>query len=205
LARVPKTQADKDIIRHTDKIAIKNFFMISPPFLFYQQPPIKAIYSLEYYDMYSFDEIVKVDPEIASSITSEIQRQKSNIELIASENLVSKAVMAAMGSPHTNKYAEGYPGKRYYGGCEYVDIAETLAIQRAKELFGCEYVNVQPHSGVQANMATFFAVLKPGDTISTMSWPSGGHRDHVSTSSFRQNYRSCLTGLGRGRRIDMTK
>ena len=105
--------------------------------------------------MYSFEEIANADPQIASAISMEIQRQKDNIELIASENLVSRAVMAAMGSPLTNKYAEGYPGKRYYGGCEYVDIAENLAIQRAKEVFGCEYVNVQPHSGVQANMATF--------------------------------------------------
>jgi glycine hydroxymethyltransferase len=153
--------------------------------------------------MYSFDEIVKVDPEIASSITSEIQRQKSNIELIASENLVSKAVMAAMGSPHTNKYAEGYPGKRYYGGCEYVDIAETLAIQRAKELFGCEYVNVQPHSGVQANMATFFAVLKPGDTIVGMSLASGGHLSHGSPVNLSGKYYQVASyGLGADGRID---
>ena len=105
--------------------------------------------------MYSFDEIANFDPEIAQAMTDEINRQDHNIELIASENIVSKAVMAAMGSPLTNKYAEGYPGKRYYGGCEYVDVVEDLARERAKKLFGCEYVNVQPHSGAQANMAVF--------------------------------------------------
>ena len=109
--------------------------------------------------MYSFDEIANFDPEIAQAMTDEINRQDHNIELIASENIVSKAVMAAMGSPLTNKYAEGYPGKRYYGGCEYVDVVEDLARERAKKLFGCEYVNVQPHSGAQANMAVQFAVL----------------------------------------------
>ena len=110
--------------------------------------------------MYSFEEIQAVDPEIAKCITDEVERQNSHIELIASENWVSKAVMAAMGSPLTNKYAEGYPGKRYYGGCECVDEVERLAIERAKELFGCEYVNVQPHSGAQANMAVFFAMRR---------------------------------------------
>lgn len=154
-------------------------------------------------NMYSFDEIVKADPEIAASISSEIQRQKTNIELIASENLVSKAVMAAMGSPHTNKYAEGYPGKRYYGGCEYVDIAENLAVNRAKELFGCEYVNVQPHSGVQANMATFFAVLKPGDTIVGMSLASGGHLSHGSPVNLSGKYYQVASyGLGADGKID---
>ncbi|MBP5462897.1 MAG: serine hydroxymethyltransferase, partial [Lachnospiraceae bacterium] len=107
--------------------------------------------------MYSFDDVKTVDPELAESIELELGRQRENIELIASENLVSKAVMAAMGSVLTNKYAEGYPGKRYYGGCQCVDIAENLAIERAKKLFGCEYVNVQPHSGAQANMAVQFA------------------------------------------------
>lgn len=106
--------------------------------------------------MYSFDEISNFDSEVAKAMTDEINRQDANIELIASENIVSKAVMAAMGSPLTNKYAEGYPGKRYYGGCEYVDVVEDLARERAKELFGCEYANVQPHSGAQANMAVFF-------------------------------------------------
>ena len=130
--------------------------------------------------MYSFDEILKVDPEIAGVIQEEQKRQDSHIELIASENWVSKAVMAAMGSPLTNKYAEGYPGKRYYGGCECVDQAENLAIERAKELFGCDYVNVQPHSGAQANMAVQFAVLDPGDTIMGMNLNHGGHLTHGS-------------------------
>ena len=109
--------------------------------------------------MYSLDEVRSVDPEIAEAIVKEQERQNSHIELIASENWVSKAVMAAMGSPLTNKYAEGYPGKRYYGGCDCVDIVEDLARERAKKLFGCDYANVQPHSGAQANMAVFFAML----------------------------------------------
>lgn len=130
--------------------------------------------------MYDINEIRVLDPETASAIEQEIQRQRSNIELIASENFVSKAVMAAMGSPLTNKYAEGYPGKRYYGGCEKVDIAENLAIARAKELFGAEHINVQPHSGAQANTAVFFAVLDPGDTILGMNLAHGGHLTHGS-------------------------
>ena len=130
--------------------------------------------------MYSFDEIANFDPEIAQAMTDEINRQDHNIELIASENIVSKAVMAAMGSVLTNKYAEGYPGKRYYGGCEKVDIVEELARKRACELFGAEHANVQPHSGAQANMAVFFAVLKPGDTVMGMSLAHGGHLTHGS-------------------------
>lgn len=130
--------------------------------------------------MYSFDEINNYDPEIASAIMQEKGRQNDHIELIASENFVSKAVMAAMGSPCTNKYAEGYPGKRYYGGCEYVDIVETLAIERAKKLFNCTYANVQPHSGAQANMAVFFALVKPGDTVMGMNLDHGGHLTHGS-------------------------
>jgi Glycine/serine hydroxymethyltransferase len=130
--------------------------------------------------MYSFEEIVKFDSEVAEGIRGEIKRQNSHIELIASENFVSKAVMAAMGSPLTNKYAEGYPKKRYYGGCEYVDVVETLAIERAKELFGAEYANVQPHSGAQANMAVFFAMLKPEDTVMGMNLAHGGHLTHGS-------------------------
>lgn len=130
--------------------------------------------------MYSFDEITQADPEIAKAIRDEIGRQNSHIELIASENFVSKAVMAAMGSPLTNKYAEGYPAKRYYGGCEYVDVVENLAIARAKELFGCEYVNVQPHSGAQANLAAFFAIMEPGDTFMGMNLAHGGHLTHGS-------------------------
>ena len=138
--------------------------------------------------MYSLDEIRNVDPEIAECICQEVERQNSHIELIASENWVSKAVMAAMGSPLTNKYAEGYPGKRYYGGCECVDDVERLAIERAKELFQCEYVNVQPHSGAQANMAVFFAMLKPGDTVMGMNLAHGGHLSHGSPANFSGPY-----------------
>lgn len=138
--------------------------------------------------MYSFDEIKNFDPELADSIEKEIGRQNDHIELIASENFVSKAVMAAMGSPMTNKYAEGYPGKRYYGGCQFVDIAENLAIERAKELFGCTYANVQPHSGAQANMAVFFALLQPGDTVMGMNLAHGGHLTHGSPVNFSGTY-----------------
>ena len=138
--------------------------------------------------MYSFQEIEKVDSQIASAIEDEIKRQNSHLELIASENWVSKAVMAAMGSPLTNKYAEGYPGHRYYGGCECVDVVENLAIERARELFGCEYVNVQPHSGAQANMAVFFAALKPGDTVMGMNLAHGGHLSHGSKANLSGAY-----------------
>ena len=138
--------------------------------------------------MYSFDEISKLDPEVAAAMTDEINRQNENIELIASENIVSKAVMAAMGSPLTNKYAEGYPGKRYYGGCQYVDVVEDLARERAKELFGCEYVNVQPHSGAQANMAVFFAIMEPGDTFMGMNLAHGGHLTHGSPVNMSGKY-----------------
>ena len=138
--------------------------------------------------MYSLDEVRNVDPEIAEAIVAEQNRQNDHIELIASENWVSKAVMAAMGSPLTNKYAEGYPGKRYYGGCECVDVVENLARERAKELFGCDYVNVQPHSGAQANMAVQFAVLKPGDTIMGMNLDHGGHLTHGSPVNFSGTY-----------------
>ena len=130
--------------------------------------------------MYDFEEIRKVDPEVAEAIEKEVSRQNGKIELIASENFVSKAVMAAMGSPLTNKYAEGYPGKRYYGGCEFVDVTETLAIERAKALFGAEHANVQPHSGSQANFAVYTAFLKPGDTVMGMSLAAGGHLTHGS-------------------------
>ena len=138
--------------------------------------------------MYDFDEIKNADPEIAEVITAEMKRQNSNIELIASEFWVSKAVMAAMGSPLTNKYAEGYPGKRYYGGCQCVDVAEELARERAKKLFGCEYVNVQPHSGAQANMAVQFAMLTPGDTIMGMNLDHGGHLTHGSPVNLSGKY-----------------
>ncbi len=138
--------------------------------------------------MYDFDEIMATDPEIAGAIKDEMERQNSHIELIASENWVSKAVMAAMGSPLTNKYAEGYPGKRYYGGCQCVDVVEELARERAKELFGCEYANVQPHSGAQANMAVFFAILQPGDTYMGMNLDHGGHLTHGSPVNMSGKY-----------------
>jgi len=130
--------------------------------------------------MFSFDEIKKKDPAIADVILEELERQNRNLELIASENCVSEAVMAAMGSPLTNKYAEGYPGKRYYGGCEVVDKAEELARERAKELFGADHANVQPHSGASANLAVFFAMLQPGDTVLSMNLSHGGHLSHGS-------------------------
>ena len=142
--------------------------------------------------MYSFDEVKKTDPEIAQAIEAEQQRQNSHIELIASENWVSRAVMAAMGSPLTNKYAEGYPGKRYYGGCECVDVVEELAKDRARKLFGCEYANVQPHSGAQANMAVFFAVLEPGDTFMGMNLDHGGHLSHGSPVNMSGKYFKCV-------------
>ena len=138
--------------------------------------------------MYTLEDIQKTDPEIAGAITDEFNRQNSHIELIASENWVSPAVMSAMGSILTNKYAEGYPGRRYYGGCECVDVVENLARDRAKELFGCEYVNVQPHSGAQANMAVQFAILKPGDTIMGMNLDHGGHLTHGSPVNFSGTY-----------------
>jgi len=138
--------------------------------------------------VFSFEDIVKVDPQVADAMNLEIDRLNNNIELIASENVVSPAVMAAMGSPLTNKYAEGYPGKRYYGGCEHVDVVETLAIERAKELFGAEHANVQPHSGAQANMAVFFAALKPGDTVLSMNLAHGGHLSHGSPVNISGKY-----------------
>jgi len=138
--------------------------------------------------MYTMEELRSVDPEIADCIDAESARQNSHIELIASENWVSHAVMAAMGSILTNKYAEGYPGKRYYGGCVNVDVVEQLAIERAKELFGCEYANVQPHSGAQANMAVQFAVLNPGDTIMGMNLDHGGHLTHGSPVNMSGKY-----------------
>lgn len=130
----------------------------------------------------------KVDSELADAMNDELMRQKRNLEMIASENIVSPAVMAAMGSVLTNKYAEGYPGKRYYGGCQYVDVVETLAIERAKKLFGCEYANVQPHSGAQANTAVYFALLNPGDTVIGMSLAHGGHLSHGSPVNISGKY-----------------
>ena len=142
--------------------------------------------------MYSLDEVRNVDPQIADAIVAEQNRQNEHIELIASENWVSKAVMAAMGSPLTNKYAEGYPGKRYYGGCDCVDVVEDLARDRAKELFGCDYANVQPHSGAQANMAVFFAILQPGDTYMGMNLDHGGHLSHGSPVNMSGKYFNCV-------------
>ncbi len=138
--------------------------------------------------MYSMDDLRAVDLEVAAAIDNEVARQNSHIELIASENWTSPAVMAAMGSIMTNKYAEGYPGKRYYGGCDCVDVVEDLARDRAKELFGCEYVNVQPHSGAQANMAVQFAMLQPGDTVMGMNLDHGGHLSHGSPANFSGSY-----------------
>ena len=138
--------------------------------------------------MYSLEEVRREDPEIAAAIEQEMARQNDHIELIASENWVSKAVMAAMGSPLTNKYAEGYPGKRYYGGCQCVDVVETLAIERATKLFGCTYAYVQPHSGAQANLAVEFAVLKPGDTLMGMNLSQGGHLTHGSPANISGAY-----------------
>ncbi len=138
--------------------------------------------------MYTLEDISSVDPEIAEAIVAEQNRQNDHIELIASENWVSKAVMSAMGSVLTNKYAEGYPGKRYYGGCGCVDVVETLAIERAKQLFSCEYANVQPHSGAQANLAVQFAICKPGDTIMGMNLDHGGHLTHGSPANISGSY-----------------
>src|SRR5580765_3085457 len=132
--------------------------------------------------------LAEVDPEIAKAISNEGVRQHSGLELIASENFVSRAILEATGSVFTNKYAEGYPGRRYYGGCEFVDVAETLAIDRAKALFGAEHVNVQPHSGAQANMSVYMAVLKPGDTILGMNLAHGGHLTHGHPLNFSGKY-----------------
>src|SRR5271165_7107387 len=135
-------------------------------------------------DDFFCDTLFETDPEIASAIAHERERQQFQIELIASENIVSRAVLEAQGSVLTNKYAEGYPGKRYYGGCEFVDIAETLAIERAKKLFNCGFANVQPHAGSQANSETFFALMQPGDTFMGMDLAAGGHLTHGSPVNF---------------------
>lgn len=134
------------------------------------------------------DELKESDPKVFEAIDHELNRQRTKLELIASENIVSKAVLEAQGSVLTNKYAEGYPGKRYYGGCEYVDVVEQLAIDRAKKLFGAEYANVQPHSGAQANMAVFFALVKPGDTVMGMNLTDGGHLTHGSPVNMSGKY-----------------
>ena len=134
------------------------------------------------------NDLKKVDPEVFAAVEGELNRQRNKLELIASENIVSRAVLEAQGSVLTNKYAEGYPGKRYYGGCEFVDVVEQLAIDRAKELFNCEYANVQPHSGAQANMAVFFALLNPGDTVMGMNLTDGGHLTHGSPVNMSGKY-----------------
>jgi glycine hydroxymethyltransferase len=153
--------------------------------------------------MFNFEEILLTDPEVAAAMTDEFDRQNRNLELIASENIASKAVMAAMGSHLTNKYAEGYPGKRYYGGCVYVDVVEELARERAKKLFGAEYANVQPHSGAQANMAVFFAVMEPGDTFMGMNLDHGGHLTHGSPVNMSGKYFNCVPyGVNSEGRID---
>ncbi len=152
--------------------------------------------------MAMMDELKKVDPAVAEAIENELGRQRTKLELIASENIVSKAVMEAQGSVLTNKYAEGYPGKRYYGGCEFVDVAEQLAIDRAKKLFGVEYVNVQPHSGAQANMAVFFALLTPGDTVMGMNLTDGGHLSHGSPVNMSGKYFNIVSyGVAEGSEV----
>ncbi|HRX41967.1 MAG TPA: serine hydroxymethyltransferase, partial [Clostridia bacterium] len=138
--------------------------------------------------MYRLDLIEKVDPELAKAIENEVGRQRRNIELIASENFVSEAVLDAMGTPLTNKYAEGYPGKRYYGGCEFVDVAEDLARDRVKKLFGADHANVQPHSGASANLAVFFSVLEPGDKVLGMDLACGGHLSHGMSKNISGRY-----------------
>ena len=140
--------------------------------------------------------LMRADPEVAEAICQETRRQAWKLEMIASENFVSEAVLEAQGSVMTNKYAEGYPGQRYYGGCEFVDIVERLAIERSKQLFGAEHANVQPHAGVQANMAVYFTVLKPGDTILGMNLSHGGHLSHGSPASFSGKfYRGVFYGV----------
>src|SRR5687767_6044670 len=153
--------------------------------------------------MLSPDLLAQSDPELANAIRLENQRQEDHVELIASENYVSRQVLAAQGSALTNKYAEGYPGKRYYGGCEYVDKAEALAIERAKKLFGAPWANVQPHSGSQANQAVYTAALKPGDTILGMSLAHGGHLTHGSPVNLSGKlYLVTSYGLDADERID---
>lgn len=150
--------------------------------------------------------VTNADPEVGAAMNDELMRQQRNLELIASENIVSPAVMAAMGSVLTNKYAEGYPAKRYYGGCEYVDVVETIAIERAKKLFGAEFANVQPHSGAQANTAVYFALLEPGDTVMGMSLAHGGHLTHGSPVNISGKYFNFASyGLGDDETIDYEK
>ena len=148
------------------------------PFLFRGNRPMSAAASLPLFPSFFTSSVAETDPELAAAIRDELGRQQDEIELIASENIVSQAVLEAQGSVLTNKYAEGYPGRRYYGGCQYVDVAETLAIERAKQLFGVAYANVQPNSGSQANQGVYQALIQPGDTILGMSLDAGGHLTH---------------------------
>src|SRR4030065_1843364 len=141
----------------------------------------------------NMEALKKLDPEIYEALIKEIERERNKIVLIASENYAGRAVLEAMGSVFTNKYAEGYPGRRYYGGCEYADIVESLAIERAKELFNAEHVNVQPHSGTQATMAVYFSMLKPGDTILAMSLSHGGHLSHGASVNFSGKFYKIAT------------
>ena len=134
------------------------------------------------------ENLARTDPEVAEAIRDETERQGRQLEMIASENFVSEAVLEALGTPLTNKYAEGYPGKRYYGGCEFVDVAESLAIERAKQIFGADHANVQPHSGAQANTAVYMAAVKPGDTILGMNLSHGGHLTHGHPLNFSGKY-----------------
>ena len=157
----------------------------------------------DYYD--SIGKVAETDKEVADAMSLELKRQRENIELIASENLVTPQVMAAMGSVLTNKYAEGLPSKRYYGGCQYVDVVEEIAIKRACEVFGCEYANVQPHSGAQANTAVYFALLQPGDTVMGMSLDNGGHLTHGSPVNISGKYFNFIPyGVDENGRIDYT-
>jgi glycine hydroxymethyltransferase len=152
--------------------------------------------------MFELKELESFDKELFDAIQGEISRQRDKIELIASENLVSPLVMQAIGTPLTNKYAEGYPGKRYYGGCEWVDVVENLAIERAKEIFGAQYANVQPHSGAQANMAVFFALLEPGDTVLSMNLAHGGHLSHGSPVNISGKYYNIVPyGVSEGENV----
>src|ERR1700756_4221195 len=147
-------------------------------------PPSSSAKTASAPDSFFTATLAQADPEIANAIQGELGRQRHEVELIASENIVSRAVLEAQGSVLTNKYAEGYPGKRYYGGCEYVDVAETLAIERAKKLFGAAYANVQPHSGANANQAVFYALLSPGDTFMGLDLAAGGHLTHGHPANY---------------------
>ena len=181
---------DSAVNRHTAEERFGVPLFVCKRRLIYSPSPgiIKANDGKVVSDLIDFKAIEAVDPELSAAMRGELTRQREHIELIASENFVSEAVLAAMGSHLTNKYAEGYPGKRYYGGCQYVDVVEELARERAKQLFGAEHANVQPHSGAQANMAVYFAVLNPGDTVMGMNLSHGGHLTHGSPVNMSGKY-----------------